>query len=184
MAVLGLHHRAFSKRSLWKFLNNSKSWNGCSCCLLSWEQPRFEESFSCVHACSAPAREAPLTKSADSADREECPITLPGRSRDRNPGNRDGKTSHRPEPVKKGELRVFESAKRMMFLRGQAGKRTLEMKMIFKKKNGIGGKKDERAGKNEEINSSEVWGCKTFSLAKHFALQDVFTATHGNRNLS
>ena len=71
-----------------------------------------------------------------------------------------------------------------MFLRGQAGKRTLEMKMIFKKKNGIGGKKDERAGKNEEINSSEVWGCKTFSLAKHFALQDVFTATHGNRNLS
>lgn len=40
-----------------------------------------------------------------------------------------------------------------MFLRGQASKRTLEMKMIFKKNNGekIIKKMNEREEKNEEI---------------------------------
>lgn len=44
-----------------------------------------------------------------------------------------------------------------MFLRGQASKRTLEMKMIFKKNNGEKEKKmNEREEKNEEISCSVV----------------------------
>lgn len=44
-----------------------------------------------------------------------------------------------------------------MFLRGQASKRTLEMKMIFKKNNGKKKKKmNEREEKNEEISCSVV----------------------------